>query len=202
MQVLAIVGARIRKRRRSLLGSADDGTRVVFASPAAVPAIVEPRSPRACDTLSESQLTTPESRGGGRSDDTRPGTSTTPCPPIPASRSMVAPNTSTEQLRTSRTQLARLRSSAGRLSDSIRMPSARRAWQSSRLSTLPSSSGHRRPGATITSKSFSSRTRRPDPAFRQRRVWALMISDAANTPWSWELTAGENKAYPQTDQFC
>jgi predicted dehydrogenase len=30
----------------------------------------------------------------------------------------------------------------------------------------------------------------------------LTISDAAAAPWSWELTSGENKAYPQTDQFC
>jgi predicted dehydrogenase len=30
----------------------------------------------------------------------------------------------------------------------------------------------------------------------------LIISDAANAPWSWELTAGENKAYPHSDQFC
>jgi len=30
----------------------------------------------------------------------------------------------------------------------------------------------------------------------------LTISDAAAAPWSWELTSGENKTYPQTDQFC
>ena len=38
--------------------------------------------------------------------------------------------------------------------------------------------------------------------FANGALGTLIISDAANTPWSWELTAGENKAYPQTDQFC
>jgi predicted dehydrogenase len=30
----------------------------------------------------------------------------------------------------------------------------------------------------------------------------LTISDSAAAPWSWELTSGENKAYPHTDQVC
>lgn len=38
--------------------------------------------------------------------------------------------------------------------------------------------------------------------FANGALGTLNISDAANAPWSWELTAGENKAYPQTDQFC
>lgn len=38
--------------------------------------------------------------------------------------------------------------------------------------------------------------------FASGALGTLAISDAANAPWSWELTAGENKAYPQTDQFC
>ena len=38
--------------------------------------------------------------------------------------------------------------------------------------------------------------------FRNGALGTLSISDAAAAPWSWELTSGENKAYPQTDQFC
>ena len=38
--------------------------------------------------------------------------------------------------------------------------------------------------------------------FRNGALGALTISDSAAAPWSWELTSGENKAYPHTDQFC
>jgi predicted dehydrogenase len=38
--------------------------------------------------------------------------------------------------------------------------------------------------------------------FANGALGTLTISDAAAAPWSWELTSGENKAYPQTDQFC
>jgi predicted dehydrogenase len=38
--------------------------------------------------------------------------------------------------------------------------------------------------------------------FRNGALGTLMISDAAAAPWSWELTSGEDKAYPHTDQFC
>ncbi|HUA86661.1 MAG TPA: Gfo/Idh/MocA family oxidoreductase [Bryobacteraceae bacterium] len=38
--------------------------------------------------------------------------------------------------------------------------------------------------------------------FRSGAIGTVSISDAAAAPWSWELTSGENKAYPRTDQFC
>ena len=38
--------------------------------------------------------------------------------------------------------------------------------------------------------------------FRDGALGTLTISDSAPAPWSWELTSGENKAYPFTDQSC
>ncbi|MBL8704427.1 MAG: Gfo/Idh/MocA family oxidoreductase [Rhodospirillales bacterium] len=38
--------------------------------------------------------------------------------------------------------------------------------------------------------------------FRNGALGTVSLSDTVASPWSWELTAGEYKAYPQTDQFC
>jgi predicted dehydrogenase len=38
--------------------------------------------------------------------------------------------------------------------------------------------------------------------FASGALGTLTISDAAAAPWSWEMTSGENKDYPFTDQFC
>ena len=38
--------------------------------------------------------------------------------------------------------------------------------------------------------------------FKSEAVATITVSDAIVAPWSWELTAGENPAYPQTAQSC
>lgn len=38
--------------------------------------------------------------------------------------------------------------------------------------------------------------------FASGAIGTLSISDAAAAPWSWELSSGENKAYPRTDEAC
>ena len=38
--------------------------------------------------------------------------------------------------------------------------------------------------------------------FRHGALGTISISDTVVAPWSWELTTGENPAYPETDQSC
>lgn len=38
--------------------------------------------------------------------------------------------------------------------------------------------------------------------FQNGALGTISISDAVAAPWSWELTAGENPAYPHTDESC
>ena len=38
--------------------------------------------------------------------------------------------------------------------------------------------------------------------FRSGALGTISISDTVAAPWSWELTSGEDKAFPQTEQFC
>ncbi len=39
-------------------------------------------------------------------------------------------------------------------------------------------------------------------AFASGAIGTMTVSDAIVSPWSWELTTGENPAYPQQDAFC
>jgi predicted dehydrogenase len=38
--------------------------------------------------------------------------------------------------------------------------------------------------------------------FRSGAIGTISVSDAIASPWSWELTAGENPAYPQAGEAC
>ena len=38
--------------------------------------------------------------------------------------------------------------------------------------------------------------------FTNGMLGTMTISDSAAAPWSWEMTSGEDKAFPQSDQFC
>ena len=38
--------------------------------------------------------------------------------------------------------------------------------------------------------------------FRNGAIGTVALSDAAAGPWSWELAAGENRAYPRTNECC
>lgn len=38
--------------------------------------------------------------------------------------------------------------------------------------------------------------------FRSGALGTISVSDAVAAPWSWELTTGENQAFPETDESC
>lgn len=64
-------------------------------------------------------------------------------------------------------------------------------------------------GPIVAVQAFEANTQRQAPAeevvaatvrFASGALGTLNLSDTALGPWSWELTAGENPAYPKTDQ--